>query len=65
LPNKPDGRGVCLLAAGNAPPITLGGVTTRPVHGISPSQLALAWQAGDTRPLVLNYVRACRQAIGG
>ena len=59
-----DGRGVCLLAAGNAPLITLGGVTTRPVHGISPSQLALAWRVGDTRPLVLDYARVCRQALG-
>jgi DNA-binding transcriptional LysR family regulator len=57
-----DGRGVCLVAAGNAPLITLGGVTTRPVHGISPSQLALAWHADDSRPLVLDYARACRQA---
>lgn len=57
-----DGRGICLVAAGNAPLITLGGVTTRPVHGISPSQLALAWHAGDTRPLVLDYAHACRQA---
>jgi DNA-binding transcriptional LysR family regulator len=57
-----DGRGVCLLAAGNAPLITLGGVTTRPVRGVSPCQLALAWHAGDTRPLVLDYARACRGA---
>jgi len=57
-----DGRGVCLLAAGNAPLIALGGVTTRPVAGISPSRLALAWRADDTRPLVLGYARACRQA---
>jgi DNA-binding transcriptional LysR family regulator len=55
-----DGRGICLLAAGNTPLITLGGVTTRPVRGLSPCQLALAWRAGDTRPLVLDYVRACR-----
>jgi LysR substrate binding domain len=38
-----DGRSVCLVAAGNAPLVTLGDVTTRPVHGISHSQLALAW----------------------
>jgi DNA-binding transcriptional LysR family regulator len=57
-----DGRGVCLIAAGNAPLITLGGVTTRPVRGIPPSRLALAWHATDTRPLVLDYARACRQA---
>jgi DNA-binding transcriptional LysR family regulator len=58
-----DGRGVCLLAAGNAPLVTLGGVTTRPVRGISPSQLALAWRSDDTRPLVLAYAQACRQAV--
>jgi DNA-binding transcriptional LysR family regulator len=57
-----DGRGVCLLAAGNAPLITLGGVTTRPVNGLSPSRLALAWHHDDTRPLVLDYARASRQA---
>ncbi|HEY4465584.1 MAG TPA: LysR family transcriptional regulator [Streptosporangiaceae bacterium] len=57
-----DGRGVCLVAAGNAPLVTLGGVVTRPVRGISPSRLALAWRAGDHRPLVRDYARACRQA---
>ncbi|MEU8873771.1 LysR family transcriptional regulator [Streptomyces javensis] len=59
-----DGRGICLLASGNAPLITLGGVVTRPVRGISPSQYALARRADDHRPLVLDYVRACRQATG-
>jgi DNA-binding transcriptional LysR family regulator len=55
-----DGRGVCLLAAGNAPLVTLGGVITRPVRGLSPSRLALAWRTGDDRPLVRDYARACR-----
>jgi DNA-binding transcriptional LysR family regulator len=58
-----DGRGVCLVAAGNAPLITLGGVTTLPVRGIPPRQLALAWRAGDGRPLIRDYARSCRQAI--
>jgi len=57
-----DGQGVCLVAAGNASLIALEGVTTRPVRGLSPSRLALAWQADDARPLVLDYARACRQA---
>jgi DNA-binding transcriptional LysR family regulator len=60
-----DGRGVCLVAAGNAPLLTLGGVTTRPVRGVAPSRLALAWRRDDTRPLVGDYVRACREAAGG
>ena len=57
-----DGQGICLLAAGNAPLIALEGVITRPVRGISPSQLALAWRTADHRPLVLDYARACQQA---
>jgi DNA-binding transcriptional LysR family regulator len=57
-----DGRGVCLLAAGNAPLIVREGVVARPVSGVSPSRLALAWRTADRRPLVLDYVRACRQA---
>jgi DNA-binding transcriptional LysR family regulator len=57
-----DGRGVCLIATGNAPLLTRGDVVTRPVRGISPSQLALAWRREDHRPLVLAYARACRRA---
>jgi DNA-binding transcriptional LysR family regulator len=58
-----DGQGICLLAAGNAPLIALEGVITRPVRGLSPSQLALAWRTGDHRPLILDYARACQQAV--
>ncbi|MER5303042.1 LysR family transcriptional regulator [Streptomyces lasiicapitis] len=56
-----DGRGVCLLAAGNAPLLTRGDVVTRPVAGVSPSRLALAWRADDTRPPVRGYARAAAQ----
>ncbi|MFI6011821.1 LysR family transcriptional regulator [Streptomyces sp. NPDC051243] len=56
------GLGVCLIATGNAPLITLGGVVTRPVRGLSPSRYALAWRAEDgERPLVRAYVEACRR----
>ncbi|MDX3227415.1 LysR family transcriptional regulator [Streptomyces sp. ME19-01-6] len=58
------GLGVVLLAAGNAPLITLGGVVTRAVRGISPSRFALAWRADDRRPLVREYARACELATG-
>ncbi|MFE7269429.1 LysR family transcriptional regulator [Streptomyces sp. NPDC057623] len=59
------GLGVCLVAAGNAPLITLGGVVTRPVRGLSPSRYALAWRAEDGhRPLVRAYAQACRQVTG-
>ncbi|WNM30005.1 LysR family transcriptional regulator [Streptomyces sp. Li-HN-5-11] len=57
------GLGVCLVAVGNAPLITLGGVVTRPVRGIGPSRYALAWRKEDAeRPLVRAYVEACRRA---
>ncbi|MER5750552.1 LysR family transcriptional regulator [Streptomyces sp. NPDC002088] len=59
-----DGRGVVLLAAGNAPLLTRGGVVTRPVRGVSASRLALAWRAGERRPLVRAYAEACRRATG-
>ncbi|MET8248167.1 LysR family transcriptional regulator [Streptomyces sp. NPDC005202] len=59
------GLGVCLVAAGNAPLITLGGVTTRPVRGVGPSRYALAWRREDGgRPLVRAYAEACRRATG-
>jgi len=59
------GLGVCLVATGNAHLITLGGVVTRPVHGVSPSRYALAWRRENgVRPLVRAYVEACRLVAG-
>jgi DNA-binding transcriptional LysR family regulator len=58
------GLGVCLVAEGNAPLITLGGVTTRRVRGIDPSRYALAWRKEDgDRPLVRAYAQACRETV--
>jgi DNA-binding transcriptional LysR family regulator len=60
------GLGICLVATGNAHLITLGGVTTRPVRGVSPSRYALAWRREDgARPLVRAYAEAGRLAAGG
>ncbi|QWA24006.1 LysR family transcriptional regulator [Streptomyces sp. JCM17656] len=59
------GLGVCLVATGNAPLITLGGVVTRPVLGLAPSRFALAWRREDARrPLVRAYAEACRRVAG-
>ncbi|MDH6130803.1 DNA-binding transcriptional LysR family regulator [Kitasatospora sp. MAA4] len=55
------GLGVVLVAAGNAPLLSLGGVVTRPVRGLSPSRLAVVHRANDERPLVRGYVQAARQ----
>ncbi|MFD3429608.1 LysR family transcriptional regulator [Nocardia fluminea] len=51
--------GIVLLAAGNAALVTHDGVVTRPVTGVSPCELALAWRRDDNRPLVRGYVEAC------
>ncbi|GGP93305.1 LysR family transcriptional regulator [Streptomyces griseomycini] len=57
------GLGICFVATGNAPLVTLGGVTTRPVRDLSPSRYALAWRKRDAgRPLVRGYAEACRRA---
>ncbi|MFE7166659.1 LysR family transcriptional regulator [Streptomyces sp. NPDC057616] len=59
------GLGVCLVAAGNIPLLTLGGVVTRPVRGIAPSRYVLAWRAQDRRPLVRAYAEACLRVTEG
>ncbi|MEV7126142.1 LysR family transcriptional regulator [Streptomyces sp. NPDC093260] len=60
------GLGVCLVASGNVPLVSLGGVTARPVRGIGPSRYALAWRRADAaRPLVRAYAEACRPAAEG
>lgn len=46
------GLGVCLLARGNAPVIAREGVAVRPLRGVGPSELVLAWRQGDERPLL-------------
>jgi DNA-binding transcriptional LysR family regulator len=55
-----SGLGICLLAAGNAPLVTRDGVLTRPVTGVPPAELVLAWRAGDDRPLL----RHLRTSLG-
>lgn len=59
-----DGLGVCPLASGNAPLVARAGVVIRPVAGLSPTQLALAWRADGNRPLVRAYVEAARSTQG-
>lgn len=58
-----DGRGICLIAEGNAPSLMRGGVVTRPVHGVPSCTLALAWRAGDTNPLRRAYADAATQVV--
>ncbi|MGW0465332.1 LysR family transcriptional regulator [Streptomyces sp. NPDC003027] len=60
-----DGLGICLVAAGNAPLLTRGGVVTLPVRGLTPSRFALAWRADDPSALVRDYARAAALGANG
>jgi DNA-binding transcriptional LysR family regulator len=57
-----SGQGVHFLAAGNAEIYTRPGIICRPVRGISPCHLAVAWRANDRRPPVAAFVSACAEA---
>jgi DNA-binding transcriptional LysR family regulator len=58
-----SGLGVVLLSEGNAPLYSRPGVTIRPVDGLSPAVLALAWRRSDRRPLVAAFVRAVDEQL--
>jgi DNA-binding transcriptional LysR family regulator len=58
-----SGHGVHLLAAGNAVIYARPGITCRPVRGLSPCELAVAWRSGDDRPAVGAFVAACAEAV--
>lgn len=51
--------GVALLSAGNAAIYTRSDVVTRPVTGLSPSELAVVWRDNDHRTIIRDFVLAC------
>jgi DNA-binding transcriptional LysR family regulator len=55
------GLGVVLVAEGNAQLYKRPGMTWRPVTGLPPGRLAIAWRAGNTSPHVTAFVDALRQ----
>lgn len=57
------GLGVVLLAAGNASLYQRAGVVARPVDGLPPAVLALAWRASDRRSAVAAFVRAVEEHL--
>lgn len=57
-----SGLGVHLLAAGNAAIYARPGITCRPVGGISPCSLAVAWRRGDQRDEIRVFVQASLEA---
>ncbi|MBM2614303.1 LysR family transcriptional regulator [Actinoplanes sp. LDG1-06] len=57
------GLGVCLIAAGNTSLVARDGVVVRPVDGLAPSRLVLAWRRDDRRPLLATLVEAVRGLV--
>ncbi|MCF2529946.1 LysR family transcriptional regulator [Yinghuangia soli] len=57
-----EGSGIVLLAEGNAAIYRRPGIAAMPVSGLPPCELALAWAAGDHRPVVRDLVEAMAAA---
>jgi DNA-binding transcriptional LysR family regulator len=55
-----SGLGICLLSQGNVPLVKRAGIAFRPVTGLSPSRLVLAYRRDDTRPMIAALRRAVR-----
>ncbi|HEX4251936.1 MAG TPA: LysR family transcriptional regulator [Pseudonocardia sp.] len=58
-----SGLGVVLLSEGNVSIYQRADVVCRPVSGLSPSQLAVAWRTGDNRDAVRVFAEACVQCL--
>ncbi|MFD4346817.1 LysR family transcriptional regulator [Streptomyces coelicoflavus] len=60
-----NGYGVALAPESAARFYTRPGVVHRPVTGIAPSRVAVAWaRADDADPVVQDFVRCCREVCG-
>ncbi|MEV0231074.1 LysR family transcriptional regulator [Nonomuraea sp. NPDC050786] len=58
-----SGLGVVLVAEGNAALYNRPGMVYRPVTGLPPGELAIAWREGDGSPQVAAFVDALRQVV--
>ncbi|RVX45285.1 LysR family transcriptional regulator [Nonomuraea polychroma] len=56
-----SGLGVVLVAEGNAALYNRPGMVYRPVAGLPPGELAIAWRGGDKSPQVAAFIDALRQ----
>jgi DNA-binding transcriptional LysR family regulator len=56
-----SGLGVVLVAEGNATLYSRPGMVYRPVTGLPPGELAIAWREGDVSPQVMAFIDALRQ----
>jgi DNA-binding transcriptional LysR family regulator len=56
-----NGYGIALAPESAARYYARPGITYRPVTGVSPSQVGVAWApAADTNPVIQDFVRCCR-----
>ncbi|WP_017591909.1 LysR family transcriptional regulator [Nocardiopsis potens] len=61
-----NGYGIALAPESAARFYARPGVVYRPVTGVAPSSVAVVWPpAADTDPVVQDFVRCCRDAVGG
>ncbi|WP_037080975.1 LysR family transcriptional regulator [Pseudonocardia spinosispora] len=58
-----SGLGVVLVSSGNAESYRRDDVAARPVSGLTPSELAVAWRAGDEREAVRVFTKACARCL--
>jgi DNA-binding transcriptional LysR family regulator len=58
-----SGLGVVLVSAGNAEIYQRADVVCRPVSGLSPSELAVAWRRDDHREAVRVFTEACVRCL--
>ncbi|GAB3500094.1 LysR family transcriptional regulator [Amycolatopsis cihanbeyliensis] len=56
-----NGYGVALAPESAARFYSRPGVSYRPVTGVSPSQVGIAWAPADANPVVEDFVRCCRE----
>jgi len=57
------GLGVALISAGNAEIYQRPEFVVRPVRGLPPGELAIAWRADDAREVVRDFVACCVEAV--
>jgi DNA-binding transcriptional LysR family regulator len=60
-----SGAAVGLLSEGNVALYARPDVVCRPVRGLAPSLLAIAWRQNERRPAVHSFVRACLDVVHG
>ncbi len=57
------GLGVALISAGNAEIYRRPEFVVRPVRGLPPGEMAIAWRTGDARAVVHDFVLSCVEAV--